>query len=334
MMKYLLQEGVSCEQGSNLLLFAAYHGRWKSYDELHSRGMRVRKLDANEVLRNAAKHANKTLFHSTMQEFNIDLSTYPLQYRIAFFIDIMRGGNLTLVKEAFARGIISSEELIQEGMNIFHFAAEFGHTQLILDLENDEFYSTYFDPRGHDEEGNSLIHYSARQGEFKQTLFLCRRFFEETELLRPNNKKETIVHIASNRKHLNFLHLLGKYFRKCKPLESLDGMKNSALHHACSGCAVSVSLWLVEVMKLSLYVQNAEGDTPLHILARRAKSYKDVWHGFMRIAKLVDFSVITDCKNNDNKTIRDYMLEGDQEQYLETLSKSKSVIQSTSPILN
>lgn len=334
MMSYLIQNGVSYEEGSDLLLFASYHGRWKIYDDLYSRGMRVCQLDSNEVLRNAAKHGNRTLFQATMREFNTDLSTYPLQYRIAFFIDIMRGGNLALVKEAFNEGIISIEELIREGKNIFHFAAEFGHTQLILDFEEDENFSKHFDPRAPDEAGNTLIHYSARQGDFNQTLFLCRRFFDEAELLRPNLKNETIVHIAANRKHLNFLHLVGKCFRRSKPLETLDSMKNSALHHAGSGCAVTVILWLVEAVKLSLYAQNAEGDTPLHILARRAISYKEVWPGFMRIAKLVDFSLITDCKNNDTKTIRDYMLEGNQGKNVEELAQSKTAMVFTPPTFN
>lgn len=319
---HLLKIGVSTEEGENLLAVAAKFGRWNMYKSLYDRGMRLPRFFLKDVLINAAESGNSVRFDLFRQEMNRDLSHESLDFRLSLFKYIIQGGNLDLVKEAFRLKIVTIAELIKAEINIFHLAAQFGHITLLLELEPE--FAEHFDPRAEDAGGNTLLHKTAIFGEFRNTLLLLRRFFDDVDLLRPNNKGETIAHLAANNCRLYFLHSLSKYCRSVVPLEALDGENNSALHQACMGDAKSVIFWLLDNTKLSLLDLNKSADTPLHLLAKRKLEKNENWINVMSVARLVDYSVITDSKNNAQQTVKDLMLQGGQENQLAKLAQNSS----------
>lgn len=78
--------------------------------------------------------------------------------------------------------------------------------------------------------------------------------------------------------------------------------------------------WLVETVKLSLLAKNKNVDTPLHGLAKRALRDESLWVAFVKIDKVVDYSLITAPKNNDGDTVQALMIHGNQAKLLEFLS--------------
>ncbi len=210
----------------------------------------------------------------------------------------------------------SIQSTFEQGQNMLHVAAELGHIKLLQKLQSQ--YSNELIPLATDKSGNTLLHYSAIQGSWHNTEKLLFLYFKAGDLLTPNHKGETIVHLGAANKHLNFLHLLRKQ-QGDEPFKSVDKMENSVLHHACYHGAVVVSIWLNDTVKLSFAQKNRLGDTPLHVLAKHAIEDRQLWSAFEKIARTVDYALIDSYRNNQNETVKDILLRVNNTDILERL---------------
>ena len=164
--------------------------------------------------------------------------------------------------------------LFEDGQNALHVTAKCGHLKVLCQLYDGQLAT--LDPLATDQLGNSILHYSAMHGDWNKTLSILRAKFTADDLMRPNHKGETIAHLAADNKHLHFLHSLRKD-KGDEVLKSLDNNQNSVLHHACYHGAVRLSLWLHKSVVLPFTQKNKQGDTPLHVLAKRALEDASLW---------------------------------------------------------
>lgn len=308
MVAWLIAQGVSQTQGISLYRVASENFRWEILQDIRALG--VLKFDqdrAHECLRWTALSGNVVSYKQFCSDFELDLGTYPKDDLSRFLNQVLIGGNLEMVEDILSKGVISIDTDLDGnrrypnldprfdyGRTPLQVAAQYGHLQLIEDLLTQ--FPDKLKARAVDESGNTLIHYSAVRGVLRETHFLCDRYFDGKDLFRPNNKGETIAHLAADYGRLNYLHLLRERYGE-EPLKVLDSEGNSLLHHACAKGFPTLAVWLMDTVKLSPAVKNKDGDTPLHLFAVCLHMKKTQWHNFERVAKKVDFALLTESCN-------------------------------------
>lgn len=334
-----ITKGIACGKGRCFADIAAGEGHWEiyhdlvalgavpthdsQYDDLVAQGAVTPDLLTNNdfygsIMCSAVRHGNKAIYEIMSKKAGITLAKLGEFDRRHYFKFAFGSGNREMIVCALDEktGWGSIKCTFDDDQTVLHVLARKGHVASIAWLLGT--YPEELDPRATTQTGYTILHWSVDFGSYRATKQLYLDYFAPIEqnlardrkdviaLLQPTNRGETIVHLGARCDHVNFLHLLRNEYGD-EPFKVLDKANNSALHSACFAGAYKVTLWLIKIVRLSLTAVNVDGDTPLHVLVKRALQQEVEWVIVEMITAGVDYSLLVNYKNKAGETVRDLM---------------------------
>ncbi len=360
MMHWLIKLGVPYKLDHSLVLLAARCGQWEIYSDLMALGLCKPFYEScyQSVIINAIAQGNKAVYEATAKEANFDIPTFSPYEKKKYFSSAISSGNIEMalcaLNEKAPWGSVEERfesNVFENGETVLHLAICQHNIALVEELL--QRYPDKLDPKMTDNSGNNLLHRSAECGVLPITMQLYHKYFAPSELIAPKKTKfslfaklqrhksiaqgpseadilfqpnklgETIVHLAAKNRHHNYLHLLRKKFGD-EPFKARDNHNNTVLHHACYNDSIGVKLWLINNVGLSLKAVNKDGDTPLHVLTKRALSRSIDYSNFEGLLLELDYSFIVNYKNKEGNTVADLILKGETEVLKDILDDVKA----------
>ncbi len=305
--KWLIEKvGVDPGKGRNLLLLAAEYTRLNFYDYFVSlnQGRQLTNAEFDELIIHVARFGGKN-YIMDLTEKNSDEVMKGIRFKgKSILLSAVCGGQYELVKYCIDRGWGEIDQRWNNGLTILHVAAGQGQVKLIAQLLEE--YPEKLDVQTVDDFNRSLLFSSAMHGDFAKFWSLYTQYFSHEDCFKPDIGGKTIVHIACHSGCLIFLKaLIQKLGDNC--LSQTDQLNRTALHYASLSCNPALVEWLVKDHKFLLSAEDTTGKTPLHVLAEDAQNRPQLWNGLPWIAEKYGIEYITDFRDKDGMSVKDYL---------------------------
>jgi ankyrin repeat protein len=319
---WLIEEGVNIHLGANLAVLAAKNGFWSLYDKLLE--LKIDPFNSSENQRSmvlsAIRFGRIPLAQKTIQTYSVSPRTNNSEE--SFYYAAILSGDPEIFRTAIRSGWGKITDEFHLSTTPLHVAALHGHILLIKEMAEEH---PTLKKYTHDAYGTSLLSYSAKYGSMKKFLelfsleFNGEPFFSKESLTDINVQGLGIAHIAAMNSHLNFLYEFHKKYGDESLVETADD-DNTILHLAAEAGAVKVSRWLINQRGFSLTALNRNGNTPLHLLALKAKQNPALWPCIELIARPEYFKVLTNYRNKAGQSVIDIIASGGKLELAEFLS--------------
>ena len=195
---------------------------------------------------------NTYLVPKTAAEARAELTRLGIAYTAAAFVDSATGGNLAVVKLFVQAGMSVESKRGSLGYPALHWAAKYGHLEVVKYLVGQGASLT-----ATDNFGETALHIAAHFGHLEVVKYLVG---QGASLTATDNFGETALHIAAHFGHLEVVkYLVGQG----ASLTATDSGGNTALHGAAKYGLLEVVKYLVG-QGASLTAKGAYGLTALH----------------------------------------------------------------------